>query len=808
TSTNPQSAPPSSSATPATPSPPPTSAGEGSVAASAASPAETASGTPGSVKAEDDGVKKSLDFESISRNPSLVTHAASFAESNADGTTALLRASKAVGKPAVSVPKKLKFKEEDFVIPQLSEEEQKKYVNFWQRYKSNESLGSLGSTPTSAGVPSVLAPPNLPPVLRRAGGLQTSDEEPLLPVPTSAAPPANPAPAPKLCSAPSSPAPAATLVGAVPVPKQVSALLTPTPAAAPAAPVPTSYPAVPTVSARPPTSQQQKERHRFLQRLLQDQQDPPWQHLQRLLLHQQVPTATAPAPAGQVATAKATPEGAATRTGLVSAGSPVPVPTAASAEEAAASLVASPAPAGRLGLCVRCSVFYNQEQIDTCGNVCCSCGSVLQAVMVQAQDPPVQATTPAHAAPADSLAEDPHKHNSAAMPDDFAAAQADSPEAALPDDDVRMEDGQGNGLGDCEESDDGSTTKQPEANAERLALMLQLMTQRLQKIQPDHSALNQRWVSDPSAHLQLALPSGTTPATRLQLLLRWFLSQLPSRRHCRQQSQRPLAGATGGSNRRDYCYGACPCGCRCSDANPCPAADYDAGSCERADARHGARPRAHSSCQSTQLRPSAQGSPTSPASNAAAAAGDGLAMEAVMRFSRQKEEEDKDQGKYYDWAKILELHKNNVDNATAFVLRRRADEIAISMGLDPAYATSVASMISHNPFAKQPAWPGTPPTDADVTPPLKGKAKTPAVKQEAEGGDGSDMEVHIMESSQEGVNAFVKSWISAATNAQGQAVRLLEPLKSQQPLIEMIEAAVAGITDGRKKMQNMGTSPA
>ena len=58
------------------------------------------------------------------------------------------------------------------------------------------------------------------------------------------------------------------------------------------------------------------------------------------------------------------------------------------------------------------------------------------------------------------------------------------------------------------------------------------------------------------------------------------------------------------------------------------------------------------------------------------------------------------------------------------------------MGLDPAYATSVASMISHNPFAKQPAWPGTPPTDADPTPPPKGKAKTPAlVKQEAEGGD-------------------------------------------------------------------------
>lgn len=38
--------------------------------------------------------------------------------------------------------------------------------------------------------------------------------------------------------------------------------------------------------------------------------------------------------------------------------------------------------------------------------------------------------------------------------------------------------------------------------------------------------------------------------------------------------------------------------------------------------------------------------------------------------------------------------------------------------------------------------------------------------------EGSDMEVHIMESSQCGVNLFVKSWINAATTAQGLAVRL------------------------------------
>ena len=62
----------------------------------------------------------------------------------------------------------------------------------------------------------------------------------------------------------------------------------------------------------------------------------------------------------------------------------------------------------------------------------------------------------------------------------------------------------------------------------------------------------------------------------------------------------------------------------------------------------------------------------------------------------------------------------------------------MSMGLDPAYAVSVASMMSHNPFGKQQSVPpiGTP----DTTPPLpaaktKSKAAQPGIKTEADGAD-------------------------------------------------------------------------
>ena len=151
------------------------------------------------------------------------------------------------------------------------------------------------------------------------------------------------------------------------------------------------------------------------------------------------------------------------------------------------------------------------------GNLCFSCGTPLQAVLVQTEKQPDRATIASEvAAPTDNLAQSPDKRDSTAMPDSLAT-QADSLDAAtLPDGDTHMEDGQGNGLAEMDvDSSDAApdAITQPEANADQLALMLQLMTQKLQKMQPDHPALNQHWVSDPSAHLQLAVPPATVPAT-------------------------------------------------------------------------------------------------------------------------------------------------------------------------------------------------------------------------------------------------------------------------------------------------------
>ncbi|CAE7427213.1 TY1B-DR3 [Symbiodinium sp. CCMP2592] len=589
--------------------------------------------------------------------------------------------------------------------------------------------------------------------------------------------------------------------------------------------------------------------------------------------------------------AKATarkPEVAATAPGLVSAGSPVPVPTEASTQEAAASLVASPAAREtRLGLCARCSIFYNEEQIELGGNQCFSCGTPLQAVLVQSEikqpDRATIASQEAAPAPADNLAESPDKRDNTVMPDSLATLADSFEEATLPDGDTHMEDGRGNGLADMDvDTNDVSASQQPAANAEQLALMLQLMTQKLQKLQPDHPALNQHRVTDPSAHLQLALPPASAPATvppaptpATHFFPRDGELSTPTATDPSAQLQLALPPATAPAAATQAASPATMVSEPGAQQLPLPPANapmpipappnpmMPPPPAAPAKAAPSCGPPPKAPCMQVALQPPSPQMPrdgvynssTHPTEWAAYRrfcernewAGelrtawqswsqcDGMAMEAVMRFSRQKEEEDKDAGKYYPWWKILELHNNNVDSANAFVLRRRADEIAITMGLDPAYAASVATMISHNPFGKQQsaAALGTPDTAQPVPAPKnnKGKAAQPGVKTEADGEEtaqpkkkaraslfvfqpftteGSDMEVHIMEASQEGCNSFVKSWIGAATTASGLAVRLtaeLEPLESQEQLINFINAAVSGITDGRKKLQQLGTAP-
>ncbi|CAE7235797.1 unnamed protein product, partial [Symbiodinium sp. CCMP2456] len=86
-----------------------------------------------------------------------------------------------------------------------------------------------------------------------------------------------------------------------------------------------------------------------------------------------------------------------------------------------------------------------------------------------------------------------------------------------------------------------------------------------------------------------------------------------------------------------------------------------------------------------------------------------LALECALRFRRQREEEDKDEGEYYPWKDILSFHEGNRDKALQFVSKRRAephgtstdrndatiDDIAISMGCSPSYAATVASQLDN-----------------------------------------------------------------------------------------------------------------
>ncbi|CAE7421672.1 unnamed protein product [Symbiodinium microadriaticum] len=181
---------------------------------------------------------------------------------------------------------------------------------------------------------------------------------------------------------------------------------------------------------------------------------------------------------------------------------------------------------------------------------------------------------------------------------------------------------------------------------------------------------------------------------------------------------------------------------------------------------------------------------------------DPLAMEAALRFKRQREEEDKDEGEYYQWVDILAFHNNDAEKALNFITRRTStdrndptiDEIAVELGVAPAYAASVANLLDGQNGAV-----GTFPNSSAVLPPsssglaledgasnnsgtpanTKPNPKTkqpgnqgqqpPSKKARAPKPEGSDLEVHVCG---EDIAAFVSNWCTAANSAQGQAVKL------------------------------------
>ena len=60
------------------------------------------------------------------------------------------------------------------------------------------------------------------------------------------------------------------------------------------------------------------------------------------------------------------------------------------------------------------------------------------------------------------------------------------------------------------------------------------------------------------------------------------------------------------------------------------------------------------------------------------------------------------------------------------------------------------------------------------------------------------------------ITQFVQSWVTAASDAAGQCAKLtadLEPLESQQALIQLLQASSAGISNSRKLLTSLGPNP-
>lgn len=71
--------------------------------------------------------------------------------------------------------------------------------------------------------------------------------------------------------------------------------------------------------------------------------------------------------------------------------------------------------------------------------------------------------------------------------------------------------------------------------------------------------------------------------------------------------------------------------------------------------------------------------------------------------------------------------------------------------------------------------------------------------------------LEVMVPDLEDVAAFVGAWVTAASDAQGQATKTiadLEPLESQDRLMSLISAAANGIGSARKSLTQLGPTPA
>ncbi|CAE7251022.1 unnamed protein product [Symbiodinium sp. CCMP2456] len=198
----------------------------------------------------------------------------------------------------------------------------------------------------------------------------------------------------------------------------------------------------------------------------------------------------------------------------------------------------------------------------------------------------------------------------------------------------------------------------------------------------------------------------------------------------------------------------------------------------------------------------------------------GLALEAVLRFSKQQEEIQQARADEFIAMRRVSTDRNNprVETFLYYNRERRAittrslDEIAVSLGANANFALQLMDQFKGNDpnsssgdvpptrsTLQHPDTPGLPPSvepKKDEQP--KKKAK-PAKKE------GADLEVQLLDGTD--MKSFASAWVTACTAAEGKAITLLEALESQEKLIEMIGDAKCGMAEKRKALQSLGTDP-
>ncbi|CAE7214290.1 unnamed protein product, partial [Symbiodinium sp. CCMP2456] len=189
--------------------------------------------------------------------------------------------------------------------------------------------------------------------------------------------------------------------------------------------------------------------------------------------------------------------------------------------------------------------------------------------------------------------------------------------------------------------------------------------------------------------------------------------------------------------------------------------------------------------------------PPAPEAATPAAAGNGLALEAVLRFKRQHEDMSQDEGHYYPYNEIVEFFSGNEARAMDFCRMRSTQFKGTSTDRNnPEIKTylyfqrekrmrSASSLVQKRVMSSQGAIAPPPPPGAESTKPggkgdPKKELKKPDDTQPKKKARGSELEIDIttmMAAKDFNLDEFVTNWVAACTAAEGRAAPYVEAFK-------------------------------